>query len=49
MEASGLSLALDNFVNMIHRLIDQECLVEAFEYLKEWLEGVFFLPLSMDF
>ncbi|PWA96202.1 Pentatricopeptide repeat-containing protein [Artemisia annua] len=35
MEASGLSPALDNFVNMINRLIDQECLVEASEYLKE--------------
>ena len=45
MEASGLSLGLDNFVNMTHRLIDQECLVEASEYFKEMVgRGLFSTP-----
>ncbi|KAD5317558.1 hypothetical protein E3N88_17504 [Mikania micrantha] len=45
MEASGLSPGLDNFVNMIHGLIDQECLIEASEYFKEMVErGIFSTP-----
>ncbi|PWA62685.1 pentatricopeptide repeat (PPR) superfamily protein [Artemisia annua] len=45
MEASGLSPSLDNFVNMIHGLIDQECLVEASEYFKEMVgRGLFSTP-----
>ncbi|KAK1408475.1 hypothetical protein QVD17_40276 [Tagetes erecta] len=45
MEASGLSPGLDNFVNMIHGLIDQECFVEASEYFKEMVErGLFSSP-----
>ncbi|KAI7758020.1 hypothetical protein M8C21_028260 [Ambrosia artemisiifolia] len=45
MEASGLSPGLDNFVNMIHGLIDQDCLVEASEYFKEMVErGLFSTP-----
>lgn len=45
MEASELSPGLDNFVNMIHGLIDQECLVEASEYFKEMVgRGLFSTP-----
>ncbi|KAJ0780140.1 putative tetratricopeptide-like helical domain superfamily [Helianthus annuus] len=45
IEASGLSPRLDNYVNMIHGLIDQECLVEASEYFKEMVErGLFSTP-----
>lgn len=38
MESEGISPGIDNFVNMIHGLIDQECLVEACEYFKEMVE-----------
>ncbi|GKB18453.1 putative pentatricopeptide repeat-containing protein, partial [Tanacetum coccineum] len=45
MEAGELSPGLDNFVNMIHGLIDQECLVEASEYFKEMVgRGLFATP-----
>ncbi|XP_071698245.1 putative pentatricopeptide repeat-containing protein At5g65820 [Rutidosis leptorrhynchoides] len=45
IEANGLSPGLDNFVNMIHGLIDQECLVEASEYFKEMVgRGLFSTP-----
>ena len=46
MEASGIfSPGLDNFVNMIHGLIDQEFLVEASEYFKEMVgRGLFPTP-----
>nr|XP_043621417.1 putative pentatricopeptide repeat-containing protein At5g65820 [Erigeron canadensis] len=45
IEANGLSPGLDNFVNMIHGLIDQESLVEACEYFKEMVDrGLFSTP-----
>ncbi|XP_023765421.1 putative pentatricopeptide repeat-containing protein At5g65820 [Lactuca sativa] len=45
MERNGISPGIDNFVNMIHGLIGQECLVEACDYFKEMVgRGLFCVP-----